>query len=55
MQWYADNKYAEVALRFSDRLLKLAPGDSQAREVNRKMSTLLQEKAKAPPGAAGVS
>lgn len=54
MRWFAGMKYAEVALRFAQRLDQLRPGDAEAAEVIGGMTRVLAERRSAPPAAAAV-
>jgi hypothetical protein len=52
MRWFGKMKYAEVALRFAQRLERLRPGDAEATEAIRGMTRVLAERQSAPPAAA---
>ncbi len=43
MQWFADNHYAEVAIRFARRVEGLVPGDTGAALVTRQMNAYMKK------------
>ena len=55
MRWFAEKKYAEVAIRFADRLERLQPGDGEAARIRREMNARLEEQRAIPPGPGEVS
>ncbi len=46
MRWFASMKYAQVALRFAERLETVAPGDAEARSTAAQMRRVLEEERK---------
>jgi hypothetical protein len=50
MRWFATMKYAQPALRFAQRVDKLNPGDSEAKDATQRMNALLEEQRRAFPG-----
>ena len=54
MQWFANNKYAEVAIRFAKRVQDLRPDDPRAAAVIAEMTAILDKRRREPPGPASV-
>jgi len=54
MRWFAGMKYAEVALRFAQRLEQLRPGDAEATKVSRRMEAVLEARRSALPVPADI-
>lgn len=49
MRWYARMRYAEPAIRFAGRVLRLDPGNEEAVQVEARMRHVLEERKKIPP------
>lgn len=54
MRWFGKMKYAEVALRFVERVEKLGHADRESDAIARKMRYLVEGKQNTPAGAADV-
>jgi len=55
MRWFAEKKYAEVAIRFADRMERLQPGDLEAATIRREMNAHLERQRSKFLDAADVS
>jgi hypothetical protein len=55
MRWFAEKKYAEVAIRFADRMDRLQPGDLEAATIRKEMNAQLEQRRSKFLDAAGVS